>query len=68
MSHEFIILAETGESEVFCHADYLGFDPSARGVDYDDDLQPVVDEWTRLYAATDEKHDADGFASRVPSR
>ena len=25
LSHEFIILAETGESEVFCHADYLDF-------------------------------------------
>jgi prolyl-tRNA synthetase len=27
-------------------------------VDYDADLQPVVDSWTALYAATDEKHDA----------
>ena len=26
LRHEFIILASTGESEVFCHADYLGFD------------------------------------------
>src|ERR1700739_2440614 len=26
LSHEFIILADTGESEVFCHRDYLGFD------------------------------------------
>src|SRR5579875_2562153 len=25
LSHEFIILASTGESEVFCHRDYLGF-------------------------------------------
>ena len=66
LSHEFIILADTGESEVFCHADYLEFDPHVGGVDYDDDLQPVVDEWTRLYAATDDKHDADAFASRVP--
>ena len=66
LSHEFIILADTGESEVFCHADYLEFDPHVGGVDYDDDLQPVVDEWTRLYAATDDKHDADAFASRAP--
>lgn len=66
LSHEFIILADTGESEVFCHADYLEFDPHVGGVDYDDDLQPVVDEWTRLYAATDDKHDADAFARRVP--
>ena len=31
LSHEFIILAETGESEVFCHKDYLQFDAAARG-------------------------------------
>ena len=31
LSHEFIILADTGESEVFCDRDYLGFDvPGAR--------------------------------------
>ena len=67
LSHEFIILADTGESEVFCHADYLDFDPLMRGVDYNDDLQPVVDEWTSLYAATDEKHDPTAFADQVPS-
>ena len=67
LSHEFIILAETGESEVFCHADYLDFDPLMADVDYDDDLQPVVDEWTSLYAATDEKHDPAAFADQVPS-
>ena len=58
MSHEFIVLAETGESAVYCHGDYLNRDPLADGVDYDADLQPVVDSWTTLYAATDEKHDA----------
>ena len=57
LSHEFIILAETGESEVFCHKDFLDFDPLAAGIDYDADLAPVVDRWTSLYAATDEKHD-----------
>ncbi len=57
LSHEFIILAETGESEVFCHKNYLKFDALAAGIDYESDLQPVVDQWTGLYAATDEKHD-----------
>ena len=57
LSHEFIILAETGESEVFCHKDFLKFDAQVAGVDYQSDLQPVVDQWTSLYAATDEKHD-----------
>lgn len=58
LSHEFIILADTGESEVFCHRDYLTFDALAEGVDYDGDLSSVVDRWTSLYAATDEMHDA----------
>jgi prolyl-tRNA synthetase len=57
LSHEFIILAETGESEVFCHKDLLEFDVLGENVDYEADLQPVVDRWTSLYAATDEKHD-----------
>jgi prolyl-tRNA synthetase len=58
LSHEFIILAETGESEVFCHKDLLDFDVLGEDIDYEADLQPVVDRWTGLYAATDEKHDA----------
>lgn len=57
LSHEFIILAETGESEVFCHKDLLDLDVLGESVDYEADLQPVVDRWTGMYAATDEKHD-----------
>ena len=57
LSHEFIILAETGESEVFCHQDILEYDVLGEDIDYSADLQPIVDRWTSLYAATDEKHD-----------
>ena len=57
MSHEFIVLAETGESAVFCHRELLEMTPP-QNVDYAADLQPVIDAWTSLYAATDEKHDA----------
>lgn len=56
LSHEFIILADTGESEVFCHKDYLDFDALSEVTDYDGDLASVVTKWTNLYAATDEKH------------
>ncbi|MAM67643.1 MAG: proline--tRNA ligase [Rhodospirillaceae bacterium] len=62
LSHEFIILAETGESEVFCHKDLLEFDVLGEEVDYEADLQPVVDRWTSLYAATDEKHEVEKSA------
>ena len=65
-SHEFIILAETGESQVFCHGDFTDFDPLGEAVDYEGDLQPLVDSWTQLYAATDDQHDAERFARDVP--
>src|SRR3954467_4914223 len=64
LSHEFIILADTGESEVFCHGDYLGFEAPDAQVNFDDvsALQTVVGKWTSLYAATSEKHDPAAFA------
>ena len=61
MSHEFVILAKTGESAVYCHRDLVEFDMLGSAVDYEGDLQPIVDRWTSLYAATDEKHDAAAF-------
>ncbi len=63
LSHEFIILADTGESEVYCHRDYLDFPPPPDNVDFDDvaGLQALVDKWTSLYAATSEKHDAAAY-------
>jgi len=68
LSHEFIILASTGESEVFCHKDYLDFPPPPADVNFDDvaGLQAQVDKWTSLYAATSEKHDAAAFGA-IPS-
>ena len=56
MSHEFIILAGTGESGVYFHKDWLDADLVTQ-VNYDEDLQPVVDRFTSLYARADEKHD-----------
>ncbi len=55
MSHEFIILAETGESGVYFHKDWLKTDLLA-DIDYDADLQPFVDRFTSIYARADEKH------------
>ena len=62
LSHEFIIMAETGESKVYCHRDLL--DMEAPGdVDFDSDLQPLVDERTALYAATEDVHDEAAYAA-----
>ncbi len=57
LSHEFIILAETGESEVFCERAWLETDILAEEVDYDADLEPRFRHWTRHYAATGDVHD-----------
>ena len=67
LSHEFIILADTGESEVFCHSDFLDFDVLGSDLDYEDDLEPVIGHWTELYARTDDKHDPAIFESEVPA-
>ncbi len=57
LSHEFIILAETGESGVFCHKDWLTLDVLHNAPGFDEDLQPFFDQYTSIYAATDEKHE-----------
>ena len=66
MSHEFIILAETGESAVFCHRDLVDMPVPGDDIDYEADLTPVIAARTDLYAATDEKHDAAAFETQVP--
>ncbi len=59
LSHEFIILASTGESEVFCHKEFLDLKVPSADVNFSDDGQiaGIVETWTTPYAATDEMHD-----------
>ncbi len=57
LSHEFIVLAETGESAVFCDKRVLDLPIPGFDVDYRGDLQPIIDQWTSLYAATEDVHD-----------
>ena len=58
MSHEFVILADTGESEVGCHRDLLK-NEWLNTIDLEGDLQVVVDSFTDKYAATDDERDLD---------
>ncbi len=69
LSHEFIILAATGESEVFCHRDFLEFATPAADTDFEDidGLKRIVDGWTSLYAATSEMHDEAAWAAVAQS-
>ena len=64
LSHEFIILADTGESEVFCHRDYLDIPVPDADVNFSDDAEiaKIVSDWTAPYAATDEMHDEAAWA------
>jgi len=57
LSHEFVILADTGESEVFCHRDLLDLSLRDAEIDFEDDLEPIVERYTSFYAASDDKHD-----------
>jgi prolyl-tRNA synthetase len=56
LSHEFVILADTGESAVYCDRRWLDTNILAEEVDYDGDLEPFFRHWTSLYAATDDMH------------
>ncbi|MEL6169167.1 MAG: proline--tRNA ligase [Pseudomonadota bacterium] len=66
-THEFLVLAETGESEVFYDSAVTDIRLGTRDIDYDDkaQCQSVLEEFTTLYARTDETHDEALFA-QVP--
>ena len=58
-THEFLILAETGESEVFYDSEITDLRFGDREIDYNDreQCQRVLEEFTSRYARTDETHD-----------
>jgi len=65
LSHEFIILASTGESEVFCEQKFLDLSVPSADVDFTNDAEiaGIVTEWTTPYAATEEMHQESDWAS-----
>ncbi len=58
-THEFLVLAETGESEVFYDSEITDLKFGDREIDYDSvgACQAVLEEFTSRYARTDETHD-----------
>jgi len=66
-THEFLVLAETGESEVFYDAQITDLKFGEREIDYDnvDQCQAVLEEFTSRYARTDETHDTAEF-DKIP--
>ncbi|MEX1179377.1 MAG: proline--tRNA ligase [Cucumibacter sp.] len=67
LSHEFIVLAETGESAVFCHADLLEKPIPGPDTDFQGDLGGVVADWTSLYSATGDIAEQSKFEAEVPA-
>ena len=61
LSHEFIILAETGESAVFCDKQLLDLPAPGLDFDFDGDLDTEINKRTQYYAATEEMHDESEF-------
>ncbi|MEO1190175.1 MAG: proline--tRNA ligase [Pseudomonadota bacterium] len=68
LSHEFIILADTGESDVFCDRGFLDQDVLSDDIDFEDSaaIRAIVERHTSLYARTDEKHEQGLFEAEVP--
>lgn len=66
-THEFLVLADTGESEVFYDSEITDLRFGDREIDYDDHAQcrAVLEEFTSRYARTDETHDEAEFA-KIP--
>ncbi len=67
LSHEFIILAETGESDVYCDKAILDLSPPREDIDYKSDLATLIEPWLKPYAATEDVHDPARFELDVPA-
>ncbi|MCC5961767.1 MAG: proline--tRNA ligase [Rhodobacteraceae bacterium] len=67
-THEFLVLADTGESEVFYDSAITDLRFGDRSVDYDSvsECQAVLEEFTSRYARTDDTHDEAAFNAQVP--
>lgn len=67
-SHEFLVLADTGESEVYFDSGILDLKLGGGDVDYDsrEECEAIVDQWTTPYARTDETHDPEAYEREVP--
>lgn len=68
-THEFLVLAETGESEVFYDSTIADLKLGGREIDYDnwDEVAAICKEWTTPYARTDETHEEATFEAQVPA-
>ncbi len=59
LSHEFMILADTGESQVYCDANILNLNFNNTEINYNQDIENIYNTYTRYYSATEEKHNVE---------
>ena len=64
LSHEFVILAETGESNIYADKNIFDMDPNQYNFD-DASLQTMREDFTKIYAVTDEKYKKEEFNKLV---
>ncbi len=67
LSHEFIILADTGESEVFLDKNLLNIE--TKNLDYNQkNIDKIISKFSKYYSATDEKHNIEEFEKQVDKK
>jgi prolyl-tRNA synthetase len=64
LSHEFIILAETGESQIYADKKVFEIDVK-KYEETDTSLQKMREDFSKIYAVTDEKYDEKEFNTKV---
>ena len=65
LSHEFIIISKTGESDIFFDNKLLEQENELLNVDYSKDLSSLVNSYKELYAVSDDKFNQDDFDKNV---
>ena len=66
MSHEFVIISDTGESDIYFDKRILDLKNIDENFDYSNDLSPIVSSYQDFYAAADDKHSEENFNKNVP--
>ena len=65
LSHEFIIISNTGESDIYFDSNILNEGNKISDINYNDDLKSIVENFKNYYSASDDKHDKSKFDEMV---
>ena len=66
MSHEFVIISDTGESDIYFDKRILDLTDIDENLDYTDDLSPIVSSYQDFYAVADDKYSEESYNKNVP--